>query len=469
MASGTENRARMTRRSFLKAAGLGAAAAAVPGLAGRARAAQAAHAADRPNFVILFTDDQGYADVGCFGSETIRTPRLDRLAAEGLRLTSFYSQTVCGPARCALMTGCYPPRVARRAGGWSLATGEVTVAEVLKQAGYATCCIGKWDLSRRRYVADRVPNAQGFDEYFGTLGANDRGRVKLWRNRQALRETSDMGELTGLYTDQAIRFIRQKKDSPFFLYVAHTMPHVKIGASEKFRGKSKGGLYGDVIEEIDHNVGRVIDTLKELSLDRKTVVLFTSDNGPWLSKGKHGGSAKPLRDGKGSSWEGGFRVPAIVWGPGRVPAGKESRAMMATLDVLPTFAALAGAKPPGDRVLDGVDQSALITGKADAGARETFFYYVRNNLHAVRKGRWKLALPNRRASHGYVVDKKRITRPELYDLEADVSEKHDVAEKHPAVVAELLKLADHARRDIGDLDKPGANARNLQPPAKKRP
>ena len=340
---------------------------------------------------------------------------------------------------------------------------------MLKQAAYATCCIGKWDLSRRRYVQDRVPNSQGFDHYFGTLGANDRGKVKLWRNREALRETSDMGELTGLYTDEAIAFIRAKKDSPFFLYLAYTMPHVKIDASEGFRGKSKGGIYGDVIEEIDHNVGRLIDTLKELGLHEKTIVLFTSDNGPWLSYGPRGGSAKPLRDGKGSSWEGGFRVPAIVWGPGRVPAGKESNAMMATLDVLPTFAALAGAKAPSDRVIDGVDQSALITGKAEAGARETFLYHVRGDLHAVRKGKWKLALPDRRRSYGYVMDKKPVTRPELYDLEADVSESRDIAEVHPDVVADLLKLADHARTDIGDVDKPGANARNVKPSNPRKP
>ena len=460
----------MNRRDFLKTmAGLGAAAMGMPRWTGQARGAATAQPAGKPNFVILFTDDQGYGDVGCFGSETIRTPRLDRLAKEGLRLTSFYSQPVCGPARCALMTGCYPPRVARQTGGWSLSTDEVTVAEVLKQAAYATCCIGKWDLSRRRYVQDCVPNAQGFDHYFGTLGANDGGKVKLWRNREALRETSDMGELTGLYTDEAIAFIRARRGSPFLLYLAYTMPHVKIDASEGFRGKSKGGIYGDVIEEIDHNVGRLIDTLKELAIHEKTIVLFTSDNGPWLSKGPRGGSAKPLRDGKGSSWEGGFRVPAIVWGPGRVPAGRESNAMMATLDVLPTLAALAGAKAPSDRIIDGVDQSALITGKADAGARETFLYHVRGDLHAVRKGKWKLALPDRRRSYGYVVDKKPVTRPELYDLEADVSETRDVAEAHPDVVADLLKLAAHARADIGDVDKPGAGARNVKPSNPRKP
>ena len=450
---------RIRRREFLGMVGLGVAA----GLRGVLRAAAGNDPFDkaqgRPNFVILFTDDQGYGDVGCFGSRTIRTPRLDRMAAEGTKFTSFYSQPVCGPARCALMTGCYPMRVARQTGGWSLPGEEITVAEVLKRAGYATCCIGKWDLSRRQYVEDRVPNAQGFESYFGTLGANDGGRVTFWQDRTKLHETADMGSLTGLYTEKAIEFIKQHAAKPFLLYLAHTMPHVRIGASEAFRGKSKAGLYADVIEEMDFHVGRVLDTLTELGLQKNTYVLFTSDNGPWLSKGKMGGSAGPLRNGKGSAWEGGFRVPCVVWAPSRVPAGRTCNELLATLDVLPTFAALAGAKAPGGRIIDGCDQSALITGTSDRSARETFYYHVNDNLHAVRKGKWKLALPGRKKFHGYAKDKVPVDKPQLYDLDADVGEKHDVAAQHPDVVADLLKLAEHAREDIGDVGKVGKNAR----------
>ncbi len=274
-----------------------------------AQAVLSEEASDRPNFVIIFTDDQGYADVGCFGSATIATPRLDRMAREGMKLTSFYAQPVCGPSRGALMTGRYPKRI--DGGGWRVAAEEVTLAEVLKQSDYATGCIGKWDMSGRRYVEGMVPNDQGFDHYFGTLGANDGGRVRLWRNREMLHVTDDMGSLVKLYTDEAIEFIGRQKDGPFFLYLAHTLPHVRIGASEQFRGKSQGGLYGDVIEEIDWNVGRVLDTLKRLGLDKTTYVLFTSDNGPWLSKGKMGGCADPLRNGKGSSWEGGYSMTSI--------------------------------------------------------------------------------------------------------------------------------------------------------------
>jgi arylsulfatase len=270
-----------------------------------------------------------------------------------------------------------------------------------------------------------------------------------------------MGSLTGMYTDEAINFITNKKDVPFFLYLAHTMPHVKIDASDRFRGRSKGGIYCDVIEEIDHNVGRILDALKVQGLEKRTIVLFTSDNGPWLSKGDKAGSAMPLRDGKGSCWEGGFRVPAIFWGPGRIRAGKTSNQMMATLDILPTFAALAGDKVPSDRIIDGVDQTNLITGRADVGARKTFFYYYERALHAVRKGKWKLAIPSGRMGAKYIVDKEAVQAPELYDLESDVSEKRNVAADHPRVVADLLSLVENARQDIGDHDAPGKNARNI--------
>ncbi|MCA9269882.1 MAG: sulfatase [Planctomycetales bacterium] len=421
-----------------------------------AGAARMAVAADdpapqrRPNFVIFFTDDQGYGDVGCFGGQGVRTPRLDQMAKEGMRLTSFYAQTVCGPSRGALLTGRYPVRVG---GGWQTYPQEVTLAEVLKQAGYATCCIGKWDMSGRKYVEDRVPNAQGFDEFFGTLGANDNGKVTLWRNREQLRTTEDMGELTGLYTDEAINYLRREKDGPFLLYIAHTMAHVKLGASAEFRGKSQRGLYGDVIEELDWSMGRVLDTLREMNLDDRTVVLFCTDNGPWLTKGAAGGSAGPLRNGKTSHWEGGFRVPAIIRAPGIVPAGAVRDDIVSTLDVLPTFAALAGAKTPDDRPIDGVDQTPLLTGKSEHGARNEFFYHVGSQLRAVRRNQWKLILPGA-GKRG----RAPIVEPELYDLVADIGESKDVAAEHQDVVDELLKLAETARRDVVDSQKqkPGA-------------
>ncbi len=446
------------RRCFIKKAGMALSAA---GFYSHTvfRSMTKVHAGipDKPNFIIIFTDDQGYNDVGCFGAKTIKTPRLDQMASEGLKLTSFYSQPVCGPARAALMTGCYPPRVNR--GGWNVSSEEITIAEVLKYAGYSTGCIGKWDISGRKFKPGMVPNDQGFDYYFGTLGANDRGSVTLWRNKEQLRKTDDMASLTGMYTDEAIRFIEQSKNKPFFLYVAHTMPHVKIDASEKFRGQSSGGLYGDVIEEIDWNVGRIIDMLRAQQLDKNTIVLFTSDNGPWLSKGNMGGSALPLRNGKGSSWEGGFRVPCIMWGPGWIPAGIESNELMATLDIMPTFAELARVKVPTDRVIDGCDQSDFITGKTSKSTRDIFYYYIRNNLHAVRQGKWKLALPSRKEFFRYAKDKLQVITPELYDLESNISEKQNVAHKHPDIVNQLLKLAENARQDIGDVGRRGKNTR----------
>jgi len=410
-----------------------------------------------PNFIIILTDDQGYHDLGCFGSKTIKTPCIDQLAREGIKLTSFYSQPVCGPARTALLTGCYPQRVNK--GGWNVSSEEVTLAEVLHQAGYKTGCIGKWDISGRRYKAGMVPNDQGFDYYFGTLGANDKGRVTLWQNRDSLKETGDMGALTGLYTAESLKFIKGSKDQPFFLYLAHSMPHVKIDASPDFKGKSKGGLYGDVIEEIDWSTGKIIEILRELNLQQNTVLLFMSDNGPWLSKGEMGGSAFPLRGGKGSAWEGGFRVPAIIWGPGYIPKGRVNHQLLTSLDILPTCAALAGTELPDDLLIDGRNQSPLFLGKSDKGSRETFYYYVRGNLHAVRKNNWKLALPARKKFFAYAKDEPEVKKPELYNLETDLSEKINLAVSHPDIVKELLDLAETARNELGDLDRIGKYSR----------
>lgn len=401
-------------------------------------------AAERPNIMIVFTDDQGYGDLGCFGSKTIKTPRIDQMAREGTKFTSFYADVVCGASRSALLTGRYPIR----SGGWSVPTTEVTIAEVLKDAGYATCCIGKWDVSDRKAIIDRMPIAQGFDYYFGALGANDDGLVKFHENNEPAGETRDMGSLTKLYTDKGIEFIEQHKDEPFLLYLAHTMVHSVVGASEDFRGKSDGGLYGDAVEEIDFHTGRVIDTLQELGLDKNTLVIFTTDNGPWnnmterLRKRHNGeiawGSSGPLREGKGSTYEGGLRVPCVVWWPGKVPADRTSDAIFSTLDFLPTFANLAGGKVPDDRIVDGKDQMELILGRSETGARDEFHYFSMGALHGMRSGKWKLLRAKRLYPRGYVKD-KGPGKIELFDLEADIGEQKNLAAEHPEIVAELRK------------------------------
>ena len=400
----------------------------------------------RPNFLIIFTDDQGYGDLGCQGSTTLRTPRLDRLATEGTRFTSFYAQIVCGPSRSALLTGRQPVR----SGGWSMPASEVTLAELLKTRGYATACIGKWDVSNRAPIRERMPNAKGFDSFYGTLGGNDSGRIRMYENNEPAGETADMGGLTRTYTDKALAFLRANRDRPFLLYVAHTMVHSIVGASPEFRGKSRGGLYGDAVEEIDFHSGRLLDALDELGIRDNTLVIFTCDNGPWsnaadrlgpLHQGEVAwGSSGPLREAKGSSYEGGSRVPCLVRWPGRVPAGRVSDAIFSTLDFLPTFGRLAGFAPPADRVIDGVDQTDLLLGRSRTGARDHFHYFSQNELHAVRVGPWKLFLPDRKVFYGYVKD-RGTSGLELYNLDEDIGEKRDVAAAHPEVVARLLAFA----------------------------
>lgn len=443
-----------------------------------------------PNFVIIFTDDQGYEDIGCFGSPDIRTPRLDAMAQDGMRFTSFYAQPVCGPSRAALMTGCYPMRVAERGHTKQvhpiLHEKEITVAELLKTKGYATACFGKWDLAKHAqagFFIDLFPTRQGFDYFYGTPTSNDRV-VNLYRNEKLIEPSTNMATLTRRYTDEAIAFIRRSQAKPFFVYLPHTMPHTRLDASAEFKGKSKRGLYGDVIEEIDFNVGRILDVLKELELADNTYVLFTSDNGPWLIKNKnhadgrlrgdHGGSAGPLRSGKVSTFEGGVRVPAILWGPGRVPAGTTCESIATTMDILPTLASLAGADVPTDRVIDGEEISHLFHGQFDkADPDKTFFYYLRVHLQAVRQGRWKLHLPRSkepvgaapfsRNTHIAPADRVGFDTPFLVDLKTDLGETTNVADMHPRVVERLLTLAESMREDLGDYDRVGKNMRFFDP------
>ncbi len=439
----------------------------------------------KPNFIIIFTDDQGYQDVGCFGSPEIKTPRLDRMASEGRKFTSFYAQTVCGPSRAALMTGCYPLRTAKKRKPVDihpyLHPEEITIAEVLKTQGYATAVFGKWDLAghsqrpfddtkKRGYDLDLLPLHQGFDYYFGTPGSND-AVVNLIRNNEMIEEKADMGLLTKRYTDEAIGFIRNHKDEPFFVYLAHTMPHTLLGVSEDFKDKSERGLYGDVIEEIDFNVGRILDTVNELKLQDNTYVLFFSDNGPWFKKGDHGGSALPLRGAKTSTWEGGLRVPCIMWAPGRIPAGTTCDEIAATMDMMPTLAKLAGTTAPKDRIIDGHDITNLMHGVEGAKSqKKAYYYYQHTHLQAVRAGQWKLYLPRpaepawgpKWAGHIDPKDVFDIDEPLLYNLQADIGEQTNVADKHPEIVKRLLKLAKKAQKDIGDYNIRGQGIRNYE-------
>jgi arylsulfatase A-like enzyme len=327
---------------------------------------------------------------------------------------------------------------------------EITWAELVGKSGYQTACIGKWDVSNRKPIILRMPNAQGFDYYFGALGANDNGTVKFHENNEAAGATKDMSSLTRLYTDKSIDYLKNKRDpkKPFILYLAHTMMHTIIDASPKFRGKSKGGLYGDVVEEFDYETGRLLDTLDELKLADNTLVIYTSDNGPWnqdkYTKRKKGhpegavfwGESGHLRNGKGSPYEAGYRLPCIVRWPGKVPAGRVNDAVFATIDFMPTFGNLCGFDVPKDRHIDGMDQTDLLLGKRETG-RE-FFYF---NKAGVRKGKWKYLKPDA-FFHGYAVDDARKKVDELYDLEADLGERNNLATKHPKIVAELNRLMD---------------------------
>lgn len=417
-----------------------------------------ASAAEKPNILIIFTDDQGYGDLACYGNENTKTPRLDQLAKEGTRFTSFYSQTVCGPSRSALLTGRQP----RRSRGWSMPADEITWAELIRGAGYQTACIGKWDVSNRKPIIDRMPNAQGFDYYFGPLGANDGGKVKFHENNEEAGTSGDMGELITLYTDKSIGWLKEKRDAdkPFVLYLAHTMMHTIIDASDRFRGKSEGGLYGDVVEEFDYETGRLLDTLDELDLSENTLVIYTSDNGPWnqarytdKKKGHPEGSifwgqSGPLRNGKGSCYEGGYRLPCIARWPGKVPAGRESDAIFATIDFMPTIARLAGFEVPSDRHIDGIDQTELLLGKRQTG-RDHFYF----EKAGVRHGKWKYLKADAHF-HGYAVEGDREKVEELYDLEADLGEQNNLAAKFPEKVAELSSLM----RQIEDREPLPANA-----------
>lgn len=432
-------------------------------------------AAPRPNVIIIYADDLGWGDLGCYGHPAIRTPHLDRMAAEGMRFTDFYSAAeVCTPSRAALLTGRYPIRsglchdryrVLRNNSTGGLPREEVTLAELLKSRGYATGMVGKWHLGHR---PEHLPPHHGFDQYFGMPYSNDMlpapdappgrdrffaenpdyWRTPLIRGTNVVEAQPDQRELTRRYTTEALRFIREQRRGPFFLYLAHNFPHVPLFASGTFRGRSSAGRYGDVVEELDWSVGQVLDTLRREKLDRRTLVIFSSDNGPWLSYDHHGGSAGPLREGKGSTWEGGLRVPGIAWWPGRIPAGVVQHEIATTLDLLPTLATLAGAPLP-DRPLDGVDLTPLLFGTGGV-TRPVFCYYRGATLYAARLGPWKAHFFTR---SGYGPDPVATHEPPLlFHLGEDPGERWNRAAAQPEVLASLVDAV--ARHRAGVVPAP---------------
>lgn len=441
-------------------------------------------AAEKPNIIVIFTDDQGYNDLGCFGSPNIKTPNIDNLAAEGMRLTSFYSgSSVCTPSRAALLTGCYPERVGNLPvlfpnSDRGLSHDETTIAELLKTQGYATACFGKWHLGHH---AQFLPTNHGFDEYFGVPYSNDMGidpsmkladaavfregktreaflagkekLPPLMRDTEVIEWPADQTQLTQRYTAEAKRFIRTNKDRPFFIYLPHTMPHIPLYVSDKFRGQSEAGLYGDTLEEIDWSVGEIVKTVKEQGIDDNTLIVYTSDNGPWNLKGNDtdkvkgnmnrriGGSAFPLKGHKFSKWEGGLRVPCVARWPSKIAAGVESDEIVASIDLLPTFATLSGAKLP-DQKIDGVSAANLLLGKSETSNRQTYFY--RNA--AVRKGDWKF------------VENK------LFNLKSDIGESKDLSGENPEKLTELKQLlADHQAEIKSDGRSPAYHERDPYP------
>ena len=477
---------RLNRREFLQVMGVTATGVMVPGCTTSLSAAADGGKDRPPNFVIIFIDDMGYADVGCFGAEGYETPNLDRMAAEGTRCTDFYAAaSVCTPSRAALMTGCYPqrvglPHVLGPKAQIGISDGETTIAQMLKglpnatrrvgdpePLGYATACYGKWHLG---HLPQFLPTRHGFDEYFGLPYSNDMWPkhpeapkdypdLPLIEGERIVAYDPDQTQLTTWYTERAVRFIEKNKDRPFFLYVPHSMCHVPLFVSDKFKGKSQRGLFGDVIMEIDWSAGQILATLKRLGLDKNTMVLFCSDNGPWLSYGDHAGSAKPLREGKGTSFDGGQREPTILWWPGKIPSGRVCREPATTMDMLPTIAGLTGAKLPEHKI-DGKDIWPLISGQSGAKSpHEAFFYYQGWALEAVRSGKWKLHFPHayrtlagRPGGTGGRPAKYEQAQIDLtlFDLDNDISEQHNVADQHPDVVERLQRLADAMRQDLGD-------------------
>ena len=443
------------------------------------------HDTKKPNIVLIFIDDLGYADVGCFGATDYQTPNIDRLANEGARFTSFLaSQAVCSASRASLLTGCYAERVGIQGALNSFSNvginpEETIIPEMLKEQGYATGIFGKWHLGHHK---EFLPLQHGFDEYVGLPYSNDMWPVgydgvpqegsgkrksnypplKLFSGNEVIdtiASLEDQATLTTLYTEKAVQFIENHKNEPFFLYIPHSMVHVPIAVSDKFKGKSGKGLFADVMMELDWSVGEILETLEKNDLDKNTLVIFTSDNGPWLNYGKHAGSADPLREGKGTMWEGGPRVSTAMRWPGRIPAGIECGRIASSIDILPTLAEISGAALP-EKTIDGVSILSLMEDKTAANPRNNFYYYYGGNLIAVRKNNWKLVFPHTYRSYkgmepgkdGFPgpYGKGKITELELYDLNSDIGELTNLVSQYPEIVEELVVLGDSAREELGD-------------------
>ena len=445
-----------------------------------------------PNVVVIFMDDMAYADIGPFGAKNFPTPHLDRMAREGRKFTDFYvTQAVCSASRAGLLTGCYNVRVGILGALGPKSTHginskEMTLAELCKQRGYATACFGKWHLGHHQKF---LPLQHGFDEYFGIPYSNDMWpyhpgvrhlpmaeRLKKWPHLPLIEGNlvinpkvtgKDQEQITTQLTERSVRFIEKNKDKPFFLYVPHPMVHVPLYVSDKFKGKSKAGLFGDVMMEVDWSVGQILETLRKHKLDKNTLVIFTSDNGPWLSYGDHAGSAGPLREGKGTMFDGGCRESALMWWPGTIPAGSECTTPAMTIDLLPTVAELIGARLP-KHPIDGKSIVKLLKGTSDTSPHEAYYFYYGRQLQAIRMGNWKLHFP-----HGY---RTMAGRPggtggiptrysqakiglALFDMEKDIGETTDVKAKHPDIVKQLQALGDKMRNELGDNGRTGSGVR----------
>ena len=428
--------------------------------------------AAKPNIVVILIDDMGYGDIAPFGSTKSKTPALDRMAKEGMKLTSFYAAPVCSASRAQIQTGCYAPRVSvpgvfmpdSPAG---LNPEEHTVARLLKAQDYATMCIGKWHLGDQ---PEFFPLRFGFDHYFGLPYSNDMLRprsdtgekvVPLMRDNLVveLMKEDDQDQLVKNYTEEAVKFIQANQNHPFYLYLAHNAVHCPIHPGPEFRGHSGNGRYYDWVEEIDWSAGRILDTLRELHLDTNTLVIFTSDNGPWLIHKEDAGTAGPLRGGKNSTWEGGMRESTIAWWPGCVPAGTVCDAVAGEIDLMPTFVTLAGGMVPTDRTIDGADISSLLLGKSKVSAREAHYYYKAYDLQAVRSGPWKLALKPQVFSGGINDDGESKPGLRLYNLDTDIGERTDVAAQNPEVVKRLKALADNMAASLCDGSPKGPGVR----------